>query len=165
MKNTFVFFFTLISALCSAQSVRDNLIGDWVEVRREQRNGYVYTIGGALNVPCIQLGFRKDNTVSFYNPCTPDPEFFPQYLVIGDTLLAVKEDRLIIFEILKSNTTDLILVWRVNKKYKDDFLDQKLYFIHKDRFDELTQSQKDKLKAPTEKDKGYLARILAQKKG
>ena len=165
MKIKLLFLFTIIKTLCIGQSVKDNLIGDWVEVRREQRAGFVYTIGGALNEPSLELGFRKDSTASFYNPRTPDPKSFPKYFNLGDTLLALVDNGyLTVFDIIKSNKTDLVIVWRINKSYRDNDLDLKHYFIRKDTFNKLTQAQKDKLKAPTTKDTEYLNKILARKK-
>lgn len=167
MKNTrLILFFNLILLnFCFGQNKRELLLGDWVEIRREERCGYIYTIGGELNNPTIQLSFFGDGTGTFYNPETPEPKSSQQYFLLGDTILAFKGNGPIrITDVVTIDKKSLVIIYRWSNKRKDDNLDLKSYFIHKDEYLKLTTQELDKLKAPLPKDKLYLEKINERRK-
>jgi hypothetical protein len=155
-KQTAIFFPEL-----SGQTTKGELlVGDWIEVRREQRSGYVYTIGGAFNEPSIELSFSKNGTGTFYNPQTPDPKSAPGYLLLGDTLLAWKDqNHITISDVETIDQNNLVIIIRTFNNRKSDDLDLKCYFIRKHAYSKLTKEEIDKLKAPSDKDKIYLDKI------
>jgi protein TonB len=57
----------------------------------------------------------------------------------------------------------MVIIWRSNKKWIDDNLDQKQYFIRKEKFNKLTLTEKEILKAPTANDSAYLKEIIIRK--
>jgi TonB family protein len=164
MKKTLSIICIFISTLSYGQKLSENIIGDWTEIRREQRRGYVFSIGGGFMEPSIELSFFKDSTATFFNPQTPEPKAIVQYLIIGDTLLAlINQGYLTIFDIEKITNSEMVIVWRFNKKGKDDDLDQKQHFIRKDRFNKLTPKEKNRMKSASLKDSTYLKEIIARK--
>ncbi len=164
MKSILSIIYIFLSVISHGQKLSQNILGDWVEIRREQRIDYVYNAGGTLLEPSIELSFFKDNTATFHNTQIPEPKSKVKYLIMGDTLLAlVNGDNLTVFDIVKISNSEMVIVWRSNKKWKDDNLDQKQYFIRKDKFDKLTTKEKDILKAPSAKDSIYLKDILVKK--
>jgi TonB family protein len=164
MKNIFTALSLLLALTTFGQKLSQNVLGDWTEVRREQRSGFVYNIGGTFMEPSIELSFSQDSTATFYNPQTPEPKSLVQYLIIGDTLLAlINQGYLTIYDIEKIDNSEMVVIWRSNKKWKDDNLDQKQYFIRKDKFNKLTLTEKNFLKSPSPKDSAYLKEIIIRK--
>lgn len=164
-KQLILFFSLTLVNFVLGQTKQELLFGDWVEIRREQRCGYVYTIGGAFNEPSIQLSFFKDSTGTFYNPQTPEPKSSQRYFLLGDTLLAFKGDGPIrITDVVTIDKKNLVIIYRWSNKRKDDNLDLKSYFIRKEEYLKLTKQEIDKLKAPTSKDKLYLDKINERRK-
>jgi hypothetical protein len=162
MTKTIILILVTICSFAFGQTGSDFLLGDWIEIRREERSGSVYTIGGQLNEPSIEFSFDKNGTCTFYNPHTPDPKSTHPYLLLGDTLLGWKgQIRMRIADVVKIDKDDLIIVIRSTNGRKADH-DLKCYFIRQEAFSKLTTEEKEKLKAPTDKDKIYLEKIKAK---
>lgn len=152
-------FLFLLSYSSKGQTKNELLIGDWVEVRRETRLGYVFNCGGALNEPSIELSFRPDGYGTFLNHNLDEGKSETDYLFLGDTILVFGR----INEIVRLDKDNLVLVMRTINKFRSEN-DLKSYFIRKARFDKLEKDEIDQLKAPTEKDIAYRDSCLMERR-
>jgi hypothetical protein len=129
------------------QSAKDNILGDWKEVRREDRAGYLYVSNIADNKPGIEFSFFGDGTGTLFNPATPEKALVKSnYSIIGDSILVFNK----IYEIDKLTKDTLILTMKMMQRIS--FLDQRYYFIRKTAFEKLSAAEIDSLKAPSKKD-------------
>src|SRR4051812_19816932 len=109
-----------------AQSKNNNIIGDWKEVRREDRAGYLYVNNRADNKPGIELSFFNDGTGTLFNPATPEKALIKtNYSIIGDSILVFNK----IYEIDKLTKDTLIVTMKMMQRIS--FLDPRKYFIRK----------------------------------
>lgn len=155
-------FWTMFS--CHASGPSDWIVGEWVEVRQESRLGYVYnnTSGMMLNTPSIELTFQKNNFGTFYNPEIPEelePKATMPYILYGDSDLVFGR----YYEVYKITPDTLILIHGFlgkKKAFKSDN-DTKSIFIRKKVYDQLSETEKQKAKGPTEKDIKYRDSCIA----
>lgn len=131
------------------------IIGDWIEVRRESRLGYIYTKGGVQLTPSIKLSFNRDGMGTFYNPETPDPEVKAEYKVYTDSILFFIR----VNEIVKIDSHELVLIIRAMDKLRSDH-DLKCTFIRKTFYHKLDTGHIRYYKSPTIKDLQYRDSIL-----
>jgi hypothetical protein len=144
---------------CHRDPSQNKIVGDWIEFRREERSGYVYTIGGVLNEPSLELSFNKNGQGTFFNPRLPEPKVELEYKIVGDSILEFGKP----YEIIKAEKDTLILIRR-NINSEKSIRDAKLFFLKKEKYDQLSESKKKELAGPKAKDNAYLERILERKK-
>jgi hypothetical protein len=154
----------LLLTLKSCAQDQNVIVGEWVEVRREQRTGFVYNfLGGGPHEPSIEISFSDDGQGTFINTAIPvelEPKMIIEYKVLGDSLLVFGR----LYELLKLQGDSLVLIRRNDSRFKseDDF---KFYFLRKEVYDRLSESEKKRLADPTEKDKAYLKTINEKREG
>jgi hypothetical protein len=155
--------FGLLLTLKSCAQDKNGIVGDWVEVRREQRTGFVYNfLGAGPHQPSIEISFSNNGQGTFINteiPVEIEPKMTMEYKIIGDSLLVFGR----VYEILKLKGDSLVLTRQTDSRFKseDDF---KFYFLRKEVYDRLSDSEKKRLAAPTDKDKAYL-KTINEKRG
>ncbi len=156
------YIWIILLAICTtgfAQTKKQLIIGDWTEVRREVRNSNIYSFGGTLNEPSIQMTFTSNDTVIVQNSASIDSIGKAKFLFVGDTMLAtINGPYLRIYEIEQLDKNKLIVTFRIFRSHKGDN-DAKMHFIRTTRYKSLSKQEINNLKAPTEKDILYLKRI------
>ena len=166
LKGFFLVIIIFISISFKPQTAKELILGDWIEVRRETRLGYIFNPGGAQNVPSIEISFFKDNSGTYYdregismdangNMSRPPKSKF-NYTLEGENIIFSS-----VCEIVKLDRDNLVYINQLFSR-KDDH-DLKCYFIHKEAYDKLSSTERDKLKGPTQKDLDY--RDANKKKG
>ena len=167
IRNSYLLFVIFISISFKPQTPKELILGDWVEVRRESRLGYVFNPNGSQNELSVEISFFKDNSGTYYdragmtmdekgNMSRPPKSKFT-YKMEGKNLVGFSRA----CEIVKLDKDNLIYIFQQDE-FKGDY-DIKCYFIRKGAYDKLSSTEKDKMKAPTQKDLDY--RDANKKKG
>ena len=139
--------------------IKNNLIiGDWVEVRRETRLGYVYSTEGALLEPFTMYRFLKNGEVIWYNSHNFDKKNSFKYYFYNDSIIYIYRK----IDINYLDKDSLILCFHLFPDVIDND-DQKCYFIHIDKYNKLSKLEKEEYKSPSIKDKIYLDSIIERR--
>jgi hypothetical protein len=140
-----LFFSTFLLWSCSEnkkKSSKDLILGEWIEVRRDNR-GHL----GFREKPSLQLSFSKDGTGTFFNNLIPDSLVIRKYNFINDSTFFFITTN----EIKMIDSKKLILVLRFNSKEQSE-LDLFCTFLKKEVYQSLSEEEKQKFQEQTSKD-------------
>jgi hypothetical protein len=159
MRIILITIFFYIHCTANAQTKEQFIVGEWIEVRRENRDGYVFNRFGRLNdEPGLELTFNTDGSGVFYNKFMDLREPF-QYRFNTETTLVIGQRRR---EVVHLDKSKLILIFRLIDAGTSD-MDIKSHFIRKEHFQKLSDEVKRQLAAPTTKDLSYRDSLFAER--
>ncbi|MDQ3142623.1 MAG: energy transducer TonB [Bacteroidota bacterium] len=152
MKKIILTILLLNSIVISvlAQDYSKLILGDWKEVRRESRLGYICNSRGDKLIPGISMKFYSDTYGHYHDTQSPELKRKAKYTFVGDSII----EFISYYEIVKLESEKMILIRRA---YYDtqSMHDLKSTYIRKSVHNKLTADELKQWQATTNRDIVY----------